>query len=62
MELYYGGRTHRIGAGPKVVRSLGAIHTPKVLVQSGIGDQSCVCQLRNCGRLNPLTGLMLRLK
>ena len=40
VEFSYGGRTHRIGAGFEVVLSLGAIHTPKVLMQSGIGDQA----------------------
>ena len=40
VELFYEGKTHRVGAGLEVVLSLGAIHTPKVLMQSGIGDQS----------------------
>jgi choline dehydrogenase len=40
VEVSYGGKTHRIGAGRKVVLSLGAIQTPKVLMQSGIGDQA----------------------
>jgi choline dehydrogenase len=39
VEFSYGGRTHRIGAGSEVVLSLGAIQTPKVLMQSGIGDE-----------------------
>jgi choline dehydrogenase len=39
VECLYGGNTHRIGAGLEVVLSLGAVHTPKVLMQSGIGDQ-----------------------
>jgi choline dehydrogenase len=39
VECIYGGNTHRIGAGLEVVLSLGAVHTPKVLMQSGIGDQ-----------------------
>jgi len=39
VECIYGGNTHRIGAGREVVLSLGAVHTPKVLMQSGIGDQ-----------------------
>jgi choline dehydrogenase len=40
VEISYGGNTHRIRAGLEVVLSLGAIHTPKVLMQSGIGDQA----------------------
>ena len=40
VEISYEGKTHRIGAGLEVVLSLGAIHTPKVLMQSGIGDQA----------------------
>lgn len=40
VEMAYDGRTHRIGAGLEVVLSLGAIQTPKVLMQSGIGDQA----------------------
>jgi choline dehydrogenase len=34
----YNGETRRITAGLEVVLSLGAIHTPEVLMQSGIGD------------------------
>jgi choline dehydrogenase-like flavoprotein len=40
VEISYEGKTHRVGAGLEVVLSLGAIHTPKVLMQSGIGDQA----------------------
>jgi len=40
VECLYDGRTQRIGAGREVVLSLGAIHTPKVLMQSGIGSQA----------------------
>jgi choline dehydrogenase len=40
VECIYNGKTHRIRAGLEVVLSLGAIHTPKVLMQSGIGDQA----------------------
>src|ERR1700738_2564494 len=40
VECIYSGKTHRISAGHEVVLSLGAIHTPKVLMQSGIGDQA----------------------
>jgi choline dehydrogenase len=40
VEFSYGGKLHRIVAGREIVLSLGAIHTPKVLMQSGIGDQA----------------------
>jgi choline dehydrogenase len=40
VEISHDGKSHRIGAGLEVVLSLGAIHTPKVLMQSGIGDQA----------------------
>lgn len=40
IEVAYDGKTLRIGAAFEVVLSLGAIHTPKVLMQSGIGDQA----------------------
>jgi len=46
VECIYNGKTHRISAGLEVVLSLGAIHTPKVLMQSGIGDQA---ELRRFG-------------
>jgi choline dehydrogenase len=39
VEIVYDSEIHRISAGLEVVLSLGAIHTPKVLMQSGIGDQ-----------------------
>jgi choline dehydrogenase len=39
VELVYDGKTQRIGAGLEVVLALGAIQTPNVLLQSGIGDQ-----------------------
>jgi choline dehydrogenase len=38
VELRQGGKTHRVRAGSEVIVSLGAIHTPKLLMQSGIGD------------------------
>jgi choline dehydrogenase len=40
VEIFYDSKTHRVRAGLEVVLSLGAIHTPKVLMQSGIGDQA----------------------
>src|SRR5215831_11794033 len=46
VEISYEGSTRRIRAGCEVVLSLGAIHTPKVLMQSGIGDQD---ELRRFG-------------
>src|ERR1700751_3188224 len=39
VEITYDGKMHRIDAGIEVILSLGAIQTPKVLMQSGIGDQ-----------------------
>jgi len=39
VEIALHGATRRIGAGSEVILSLGAIQTPKVLMQSGIGDQ-----------------------
>jgi choline dehydrogenase len=46
VEYLYNGKIYRISAGHEVVLSLGAIHTPKVLMQSGIGDQT---ELRRFG-------------
>ncbi len=46
VEISYGGKIRRITAGLEVVLSLGAIHTPKVLMLSGIGDGG---QLRRLG-------------
>ena len=40
VEIFHDGKTRRIGAGLEVVLSLGSIHTPKLLMQSGIGDQA----------------------
>jgi len=40
VEISYDGKAHNIGAECEVVLSLGAIHTPKVLMQSGIGDEA----------------------
>jgi choline dehydrogenase len=38
VELIHEGRMRRLGARSEVVLSLGAMHTPKVLMLSGIGD------------------------
>jgi choline dehydrogenase len=38
VEFSHHDEIHRVGAGSEVVLSLGAIHTSKVLMQSGIGD------------------------
>src|SRR5215468_2499700 len=46
VEISCDGSTRRIRAGREVILSLGAIHTPKVLMQSGIGDQA---ELRRFG-------------
>nr|WP_082973663.1 GMC family oxidoreductase N-terminal domain-containing protein [Mycobacterium sp. E2327] len=46
VEIVHGGSVHRIAADAEVVLSLGAIHTPKVLMQSGIGDED---ELRRVG-------------
>jgi GMC oxidoreductase len=46
VQISYEGKTLRLTAGIEVVLSLGAINTPKVLMQSGIGDQA---ELRRCG-------------
>jgi choline dehydrogenase len=46
VEISHEGSTRRIRAGCEVVLSLGAIHAPKVLMQSGIGDQD---ELRRFG-------------
>jgi choline dehydrogenase len=44
VELFYDGKMHRIRAALETVLSLGSIHTPKVLMQSGIGDQAVLRQ------------------
>jgi choline dehydrogenase len=46
VEFSYNGTYHRVGAGLEVVLSLGAIHTPKLLMQSGIGEHA---ELRRLG-------------
>jgi choline dehydrogenase len=40
VQISYEGSVRSIRAGREVILSLGAIHTPKVLMQSGIGDQA----------------------
>ena len=39
VEIAFDGKIQRIAAGLEVVLSLGAMHTPKALMLSGIGDQ-----------------------
>ena len=46
VEFLYNGKTHRAEARCEVVLSLGAIQTPKLLMQSGIGDEA---ELTNAG-------------
>jgi choline dehydrogenase len=46
IEVEYDGKLQRIKAGLEVILSLGAIHTPKALMLSGIGDES---QLQRLG-------------
>ncbi|MEE6177218.1 GMC family oxidoreductase [Mycobacterium sp. 050134] len=46
VEVVHAGRVHRVEADAEVVLSLGAIHTPKVLMQSGVGDEE---ELRSVG-------------
>jgi choline dehydrogenase len=40
VEFRREGELHRVAARLEVVLSLGAIHTPKLLMQSGIGDET----------------------
>src|SRR6267378_164350 len=40
VEITFNGKIERIAAGLEVVLSLGAIHTPKVLLLSGVGDEA----------------------
>jgi choline dehydrogenase len=45
VEIVHDGETRRVEAGLEVILSLGAIQTPRVLMQSGIGDASALSQL-----------------
>jgi len=40
VEIAFDGKLQRVTAGLEVVLSLGAMHTPKVLMLSGIGDEA----------------------
>ena len=46
VEIACAGKLQRITAGLEVVLSLGAMHTPKVLMLSGIGDEAELRRLR----------------
>jgi len=46
VEIAFDGKIHRITAVREVVLSMGAMHTPKVLMLSGIGDEA---ELRRLG-------------
>jgi choline dehydrogenase len=46
VEIACDGKIQRITAGLEVVLSLGAMHTPKVLMLSGIGDDAELRRLR----------------
>ena len=39
VEIFHGGKVRQVTAGLEVVVSLGAMHTPKLLMLAGIGDQ-----------------------
>jgi choline dehydrogenase len=45
VDCLFDGRLHRFRASQEVILSLGAIHTPKVLMQSGIGDAETLASL-----------------
>jgi choline dehydrogenase-like flavoprotein len=56
VQISYEGSVRRIRARREVILSLGAIHTPKVLMQSGIGDQTELRRLGNSSSLRPFVG------
>jgi choline dehydrogenase len=45
VEFSYHGQIQRISAGTEVVLAAGAVHTPKILMLSGVGDQDCLKSL-----------------
>jgi choline dehydrogenase len=45
VELFHDGRTRRIQAGIETILSLGAINTPKLLMQSGVGNSAALRRL-----------------
>ncbi len=45
VDCLFDGRLHRFRASQEVILSLGAIHTPKVLMQSGVGDAETLASL-----------------
>jgi choline dehydrogenase len=46
VEVLYRGQIHTLSAAREVVLSLGTVHTPKVLMHSGVGDEK---ELRRVG-------------
>src|SRR6516162_5346468 len=40
VDVSYGGEVHRIRASVETIVSMGAINTPKLLMQSGVGDEA----------------------
>jgi choline dehydrogenase len=45
VECILDGRLHQFRSSQEVILSLGAVHTPKVLMQSGIGDADALASL-----------------
>ena len=45
VEVEFDGKLHRLRANCEIVLSLGAMHTPKLLLQSGIGDHAALQRL-----------------